>query len=97
MSEHKTPKKPTQDWHRADIVAAVRKAGWTLRKLSVASGYSDGGTLKTALDRPWPKGERLIAEAIGVNPAVIWPSRYRGGKDTARATKKQRAPQEVAA
>jgi Ner family transcriptional regulator len=26
--------------------------------------------------RPWPKGEWLIANAIGVHPAEIWPSRY---------------------
>ncbi|EEJ2444476.1 helix-turn-helix domain-containing protein [Salmonella enterica subsp. enterica serovar 13,23:y:e,n,z15] len=25
---------------------------------------------------PWPKGERLIAEALGVAPEKIWPSRY---------------------
>jgi Ner family transcriptional regulator len=29
-----------------------------------------------ALVRPWPKGELLIAEAIGISPAEIWPSRY---------------------
>lgn len=78
MNKHDTPKKPAlTDWHRADIVAAVRKAGWTLRKLSLHHGYADGGTLTKAMDRPWPKGERLIAAAIGVDPATIWPSRYR--------------------
>ncbi|WP_162265502.1 helix-turn-helix domain-containing protein, partial [Salmonella enterica] len=30
-----------------------------------------------ALNRRWPKGERLIAEALGVAPEKIWPSRYR--------------------
>ncbi|MFU2317843.1 helix-turn-helix domain-containing protein [Rahnella sp. PCH160] len=24
----------------------------------------------------WPKGEKLIAEAIGVRAEIIWPSRY---------------------
>lgn len=77
MNKHDTSKKPAlTDWHRADIVAAVRKAGWTLRKLSLHHGYADGGTLTKAMDRPWPKGERLIAEAIGIDPATIWPSRY---------------------
>ncbi len=65
-----------QDWHRADIVASLRKAGWSLRRLSTHHGYSTPGTLTTALDRPWPKGERLIANAIGVHPWEIWPSRY---------------------
>jgi len=62
--------------HRADIIAALRKSGWSLRKLSKHHDYSDPTTLKTALDRPWPKGERLIADAIGVPPSDIWPTRY---------------------
>ncbi|WP_254311071.1 helix-turn-helix domain-containing protein [Rahnella aceris] len=31
--------------------------------------------LSYALSRPWPKGEILTGQAIGVHPAVIWPSR----------------------
>lgn len=68
-------KKNPKDWHPADVVAAVRKSGWTLRKLSKHHGYSPGA-LKNALYRSWPKAERLIAEAIGVLPEKIWPSRY---------------------
>ncbi|ECG1336568.1 hypothetical protein DS259_21380 [Salmonella enterica subsp. indica] len=34
-------------------------------------------TLANALIRHWPKGERLIAEALGIAPEHIWPSRYR--------------------
>ncbi|MCB6182350.1 helix-turn-helix domain-containing protein [Leeia sp. TBRC 13508] len=64
-----------KDWHRADVVAALRKKGWSLRKLSVAAGLSEG-TLKSALDRPWPKGELIIAKAIGCEPESIWPERY---------------------
>ncbi|WP_082161037.1 helix-turn-helix domain-containing protein [Candidatus Competibacter denitrificans] len=63
------------DWHNADVVAALRKAGWSLRKLSQALGYKPT-TLSVALRRPWPKGERLIADAIGVPPEEIWPGRY---------------------
>lgn len=33
-----------------------------------------------ALARPWPKGEMIIAETIGVDPKEIWPSRYFDGK-----------------
>ena len=84
MNENSPPKKPaSKDWHRADIVAAVRRAGWSLRKLALAHGYKQATTLSVALDRPWPKGERIIAEAIGVDPATIWPSRY-AGKDSSR-------------
>lgn len=78
MSEQKSPKKTSlADWHRADIVAELRKAGWSLRRLATHHGYSAPTTLVTALGRPWPKGQRLIADAIGVDPADIWPSRYK--------------------
>lgn len=66
--------KPT-DWHRADIKAALEKAGWTLRRLSMAHGYAPL-TIGQALLRPYPHMERLIAHAIGVKPSEIWPSRY---------------------
>jgi len=79
MSEKKTAKKmpspPTTDWHRADIKAELEKKGWTLRSLSQHHSYR-AGTLKTALDRRWPKGQQIIAAAIGVEPQDIWPSRY---------------------
>lgn len=63
------------DWHRADILAAVRKKHGSLAALSRAHGLSSG-TLSNALIRPWLKGEQIIAEAIGVKAEVIWPSRY---------------------
>ncbi|AJO90357.1 TPA: helix-turn-helix domain-containing protein [Haemophilus influenzae] len=69
-------KKTAIDWHREDIKAALAKKGWSLRQLSLKHGYSNGSTLKNALDRPWLKGERIIAEAIGVPAEVIWASRY---------------------
>lgn len=75
MSALHATKKAAEDWHRADIVAAVKKQGWSLRKLSKEAGLSEG-TLKSALDRPYPKAERIIAAAIGVQPEAIWPTRY---------------------
>lgn len=90
MNEKNDSKKASlRDWHRADIVAAVRKAGWSLRKLAKHHGYKSATTLTTALDRPWPRGERLIAEAIGTDAQTIWPSRYEG-KDTTGANKQHR-------
>ncbi|WP_186016873.1 helix-turn-helix domain-containing protein [Burkholderia gladioli] len=64
------------DWHQADIIAAVKKAGWSLRALSIEHGYAPG-TLRNALRTPYPNGEKLIAEAIGCKPEDIWPSRYK--------------------
>jgi len=85
MTENKASKKASlTDWHRADIVAALRKAGWSLRQLATHHGYAQPTTLSTALNRPWPKGEKLIADAIGQKPETIWPTRYaeRNAKDT---------------
>ncbi|WP_312119204.1 helix-turn-helix domain-containing protein [Pantoea vagans] len=67
--------KTMEDWHPADIIAALHKRGMTLAALSRAAGLSSS-TLANALTRPWPKGECLIADAIQVHPSEIWPSRY---------------------
>jgi len=64
-----------RDWHSADIVAALKKAGWSLRQLSVANDYKPG-TLNLAMRKKWPKAESIIAKAIGLPPWAIWPSRY---------------------
>lgn len=65
-----------QDLHPADIIAALKKRGTSLAEVSRNSGLASS-TLTNALNRRWPKGERLIAEALGVAPETIWPSRYR--------------------
>ena len=33
--------------------------------------------------RSWPKAERIVADAIGCNPDLIWPSRYAAVKSVA--------------
>ena len=65
----------TEDWHRIDIVAAIHKRGLTMRDLSISAGLGKD-TLKNALYRPYPKGEQIIAKALGVEASEIWPSRY---------------------
>lgn len=65
-----------QDWHPADIIAALKKQGTSLAAVSRNAGLASS-TLTNALNRRWPKGERLIAEALDVAPEKIWPSRYR--------------------
>lgn len=63
------------DWHSADIIAGLRKRGTTLAAESRKAGLSSS-TLANALTRPWPKGEQIIAAALGTSPWNIWPSRY---------------------
>lgn len=76
MSTLNDTKKTANNWHRADIIAALHKAGWSLRQLSIKHGYSQASTLKNALDRPWLKGERIIAATISVPAEEIWPERF---------------------
>lgn len=66
-----------QDWHPADIIAALHKRGTSLAALSRGAGLASS-TLANALSRPWPKGEWLIACALNLHPAEIWPTRYKG-------------------
>lgn len=65
-----------KDWHPADIIAGLRKKGTSLAAVSRKAGLSSS-TLANALMRHWPKGERLIAEELGIAPEQIWSSRYR--------------------
>lgn len=64
-----------KDRHPADIVAALHKRGTSLAKLSREAGLASS-TLANALNRPWPKGEWLIAIALDAHPSEIWPGRY---------------------
>ncbi|QLK61089.1 transcriptional regulator [Enterobacteriaceae bacterium Kacie_13] len=84
-----------QDWHPADIIAALRKKGTTLAAVSRAAGLSSS-TLSNALSRPWPKGEMLIGKAIGLPPSAIWPSRYYDERTKMFVEKTLRAPNKKA-
>ncbi|MDE1483717.1 helix-turn-helix domain-containing protein [Xenorhabdus bovienii] len=63
------------DWHSADIIAALRKRGTTLAAISRDAGFNSS-TLANTLSRPWPKGEWIIANYLNIHPSEIWPSRY---------------------
>lgn len=78
MNESAKLKKPVpEDWHWADVMAALRKRGWSLRQVGYAEGYADGNTLGEVARRPYPKAEATIARYLGVDhPKVLWPSRY---------------------
>jgi len=76
MSTQKHSKKASpKDWHPADVIAAVRKKGSSLRKLSLAAGLHPR-TLNVALQHSYPKAQAAIAGFLGVAPKSIWPSRY---------------------
>lgn len=65
----------TADWHRADVKAELEKKGLTLKRLALSNNLAEG-TLSNVFRVNYPKAQRIIAEAIGVSPETIWPSRY---------------------
>ncbi|EFB2826084.1 helix-turn-helix domain-containing protein [Escherichia sp. 93.0816] len=79
-----------QDWHPADIIAGLRKKGMSLAALSRQAGLASA-TLANALSRSWPRGEKIIADALEISPEVIWPSRYfdEKGNRTERVMRKR--------
>ncbi|EMV6505077.1 helix-turn-helix domain-containing protein [Escherichia coli] len=60
-----------EDWSSADIKAALEKRDTNLSRLSRENNLQPR-TLGNALRVPYPKGEKIIARAIGVEPQVIW-------------------------
>ena len=76
MTNAKNQRKPApQDWHKADIKAALEKAGYTLRSLSALHGMSYS-YFTTPLAQPAVRAQTILANTIGVPPQQIWPSRY---------------------
>lgn len=76
MVRNNAKKGALTDWHPADIKAALEKKGWTLRALAEHHGIKGSSSLSHTFQRSFPLNERRIAEAIGVQPQEIWPSRY---------------------
>lgn len=73
----KLSKKPVaQDWHPADIKAALHKKNITLAGIAEAYGMNSSSSLSSTFSRSYPLNEKRIADAVGVHPMVIWPSRY---------------------
>lgn len=65
----------SKDWHKEQIMAAIRMRGSNGVKLSLSAGYSPNSVHVTLSD-PWPAVEAIIAQFIGTRPQLIWPSRY---------------------
>lgn len=70
-------KKPRnkQGWKKEYIKYRIRIQYGTLRALAKQAGVIPQ-YLSDTLNRPQPKGEGIIAQALGVSPAEIWPERY---------------------
>ncbi len=59
-------------WHRADIIAAVRRKGSNLSQIAEQIGLSRK-SMSWALGKRHPRANLAIAAFIGVDPHEIWP------------------------
>lgn len=79
---------PAHDWHPADIKAALEKRGLSLRALAKQYDYSH---IQRVLQGPWWAAEQIVARAIGVPAAKIWPSRYLATRERGRSMTRNQA------
>jgi Ner family transcriptional regulator len=87
MKTKNIPKKA--DERRAWIKYQLELIGYSFAGLAREHGLSRTCVL-SALYRPYPKMERIIAKKLGVRPPDLWPERYFPGfDDTNRGGKKQ--------
>ena len=80
-------------WTITDIKAALEHEGWSCRQLSISRGYTSNA-IQTALHRPYPKAEKVIAEVIGVSADEIWPDRYTNGQPCRKAGRPNLKPKD---
>jgi len=76
-----------EDMHPADVIAALRKRGTSLRKIAHDNGYSH---IQRVLTSPWLAAEQLVAKALDTTPQALWPSRYRDPATRALAFRQTR-------
>lgn len=62
-------------WHQQDILAEIRKRGTTVSALARLHGVQRG-TLNQVFYKRSPKGQRIIAEFLGVSRHELWPHWY---------------------
>lgn len=80
-------------WHPADIIAAVRKKGTSLQRLSREHGFNIT-TMNKAVRQCFPACHALIAGVIGVPRQQIWPQFY--DRDGHRLSQRERRRREKA-
>lgn len=65
---------PPADLDRHEIMARLRRRGLTIAQIARRHGNSPA-LFYIALDRPYPRVERIIADALAMQVEDIWPSR----------------------
>jgi len=64
-----------RDWPAEKVRGRLVEMGVTLRDIERSAG-APMDSIRTALVRGFPKGEVLIADALGIPKEQIWPSRW---------------------
>lgn len=77
------------EWDRYAISAELRRRGLTLAGLSRSFGLERTACSVALLRRHRP-GEAAIATALGVEPNVLWPERYRAEQPQHRRRRRRR-------
>jgi len=62
-------------WSKEQVKAALRDKGYSLVALSRLHGKGRA-YFSLTLIQPMRKGEKIIADILGVHPSEIWPARY---------------------
>ncbi|WLI50646.1 helix-turn-helix domain-containing protein [Pseudomonas sp. FP833] len=73
MNKTKIPPDPSRRWEW--IKYQLRTRGTSLAKLARELGVS-GAAVKNAKRTAYPRMERAIAKALGLQPVDIWPERW---------------------
>jgi Ner family transcriptional regulator len=68
-------KTPHADWSWDEVLAALHSEGLTLRGLAARHGL-EAQAIGCVQFRPSPLSQTRFADALGVAPQQIWPSRY---------------------
>jgi Ner family transcriptional regulator len=63
------------NWTRQRILFELRERGTSAADLAARNGLQRF-VVYSAMERPYPKVHKLIAEAVGQSPGVIWPQFY---------------------
>ncbi len=66
-----------QDMHPEDIKATLRKRGLNFSILADENDISKQTIAAAVRSRASGRAEKILADAIGMKPRDIWPSRYR--------------------
>lgn len=77
MTKAPVKKASPEDWHPAQILAALHMRGITLLELARRAGVVGSSTFSKAMaNTAYPINEKRIADALEMHPKEIWPTRY---------------------